>query len=406
LDAHGHEIRNVHIVSANLTDLGMVKTEALYLTGAGVDTTGGLLTTTDGGRVVSAQGAISINPDTGNVAVKSLSAAALSGPLDAQQNTISNAVLQGGSATELTHVSTERMTVGGLRDTTNTGATASFGQRLVFVDATGGLHAQRSADEVVSIAKLSVGELNFQSGEVDFHGSKVKNIVLDSDTFELGPQKLLQAEGVVISKLAQTAVTHGALLTASDQGKIGPLTGITYENGIFDLSTSTLSAADVSAKTLTLSGIKHAPVLSTDADGHVVSSAVLELERLTARSGVTITSKAAVELQGRDAHTLLSVNEKGEMVTVAKPVKNADAAHAATSNIDAQLRDVHASLVSVCTLTVSKATIEDLHLPVQHSETDEPVLSGNVLVQSKVSLVGVCFMTSNIAWSKYPVEIW
>jgi hypothetical protein len=395
LDAHGHEIRNVHIISANLTDLGMVKTEALYLTGAGVDTAGGLLTTTDGGRVVSAQGAIAINPDTGNVAVKSLSAAALSGPLDAQQNTISNAVLQGGSATELTHVSTERMTVGGLRDATggaNTGATASVGQRLVFADATGGLHAQRSADEVVSIAKLSVGELNFHSGEVDFHGSKVKNIVLDSDTFELGPQKLLQAEGVVISKLAQTAVTHGALLTASDQGKIGPLTGITYENGILDLSTSTLSAADVSAKTLTLSGVKHAPVLSTDADGRVVSSTALELERLTARSGVTITSKAAVELQGRDAHSLLSVNEKGEVITVPKPVKSTDAAHATTSNIDAQLRDVHASLVSVSTLTASKATIEDLHLPVQHSETDEPVLSGSVLVQSKVSCKA-CFFT-------------
>lgn len=390
LNAHGHEIRNVRIAQANLTDIGSIKTAALYLTGSGVDSEGGLLMTTEGGRVVSAQGAIAINYETGNVAVKSLSAATLSGALDAKHHTISNAVLTGGSAKDLTEVTTNRMTVKALRDTSGRGDDdTGTSQRFVFANADGELHAQRSAEDVVSIARLSVRDLEFLSSEIDFQGRKVKNIVLDSDTFELGPQKRLQAEEVVLSRLGGISA-EGSLpfLTTAEDGKIGTLQGVSYANGVLDVATSTVSAAAVRAQTLTLTGVKGAAVLGTDADGAVISRQSLDLDRVTAQKGVTITATAGVELQGREAYTLLSVNDKGEVVTVPKPTKNTDAAGFTVPLVDAHLRDLRATSAAVGTLTATKVSTDELHLTVPATEAGsgdgQGVATGSVLVQSKV----------------------
>jgi hypothetical protein len=69
----------------------------------------------------------------------------------------------------------------------------------------------------VSIHSLSVHSLHFLGEEVDFQGRKVKNIVLDSETFALGPQKLLQSDEVVVTRLDRT-LTSGAILTADKTG--------------------------------------------------------------------------------------------------------------------------------------------------------------------------------------------
>lgn len=400
LDAHGHEIRNVRIASANLTQLGVVQTAALYLSGTGTGdggtpVQGGLLMTREGGRVVSAQGAISIDPETGTVTVKSLSAGALAGPLDAQQQVISNAVLQGGSAAQLSALSAEHVTVGALREGSKSASAAAASvnaapQRLVFADAQGGLKAQQSAEDTVAIAQLSVRELHFQSDEVDFRGRTLKNVKLDGDSFVLGPQRRLQTDELVLTRV-DASLSSGALLSASAEGKVGALSGVSYANGVLDVATSTVSAATVRTQSLTLthSGTKSASFLTTDAEGAVVGSAELALDRMTARQGVTITAAAGVQLQGREAGTLLTVNDQGELVTVPKPVKTekgakTDAAQSGMPVVDAQLRDVTATTLAVDTLTAARATIEELHLSVS-SEKDSSGSGGSMLVQSKVS---------------------
>ena len=380
INAHSHELRNVHIRGANLSDIGTVSTGALFLTGSAG---GGLLMTQEGGRVVSAQGAIAVNAETGDVAVKSLSAAALSAPLDVNHHTLSNVVIAGGTVERLTALTTNDATVVSLRDMSGGGESAP---RLVFADAQGKLQAQRTTKETIHIPHLAVQELQFLSPEIDFQGRKVKNIVLDSETFALGPQRSISTEQLVVSSLSKGAA-EGSFLTADATGKVGALSGVSFANGVLDVATSTVSAAAVRAQKLTLSASKEAAFLSTDAVGEVVASSALRVDSVTAKQGVTIATGAVLTLQGREGASLLSVDAQGAVVAAPKPSKKT----ASASSVDAALREVSASTLTADSVTATKVSAQELHLGRRADETDS-TQSGSVLVQSKVRVFSILLL--------------
>lgn len=386
INVHGHQLRDLSIHHANLSDIGSIRTQDLYLHSPDTDQAG-LLMVQEQGKVMSLKDTIRIDRDTGNVAFKSLSTATLTGPMDTQNQELKNVNIQSGSAT-LSSVATTDLSVSSLQDPTATDT------RLVFVDAQGKLLAQREAAQVVSIPHLSVQDIRFESAEIDFQGRRLKNMVLDSETFALGPQKSLEADQMSITGLQKTEVKSGALLFANSAGKIGASTGLSYTNGVLDLASSSVSASLVRAQRLTLP-LKSAAFLSTTADGEVTSGSALVVETLTAAQGVTITSKATLSLQGREPTSLMALNAAGEVVAVHKPAQKG----VAEQGIDAHLRGIEAESVSADKVVARRAVLQDLVLDGTKGQTESAAVAstGTLLVQNKVSLcIETPLLTSEI----------
>jgi phage terminase large subunit-like protein len=194
------------------------------------------------------------------------------------------------------------------------------------------------------------------------------------------------------TKAAWTArYTSGAILMADKTGKLGALAGVSYADGVLDVATSTVSAAAVRAPQLTLTSSKNAALLSTNSAGEVVGASAATLDRVEVKQGLSITTKASLELQGREANTLLALNGKGELVTVPRPAAKGDASAQAAPAVDAHLRELRATTMSVDALTAGKAVVQELHLFSDAAATgavqqEDTAVSGSLLVRSKVSI--------------------
>ena len=233
------------------------------------------------GRVGSTSGIV-IENDV--VSVKSLKVGSVLSDVDMKGHTISNANIAGGSVSA-SSVSTTALTVDSLVGESN---------RLVYADTTGTIRTHDSTHPI-HISTLSVDDIVYSGGTIDFHGRTVKNIVLDTDTFMLGPQKSLVTDSLVIttSGIAGSGGGGGNSVGKSSGSRVlvsditGSVTGssIHYVDNVLTIGDGkgSVHAHSVVADSMTISGASSAKggVLSATTNGTVHSTSSVEVESVT-----------------------------------------------------------------------------------------------------------------------------
>ena len=265
VQANGHTITNTTIHKANLSSIGYVKTSELYVSDlASEGGSGSVLIATADGKVAST-GSISVENNV--VTIAKLHATQLSGNVDAQQHTISNVNIQGNTA-NVKAITTNSMIISSIA---HSGSNAN---RLVYADQNGMISAQ-DGDSVVHINSLSVNDIVYASNTIDFHGRTVKNIVLDTDTFMLGPQKSLYTDELTIT----TSANDSVLITNNNGSVVS--SGVRYkDNTLYVGDSSSVYTTYLHTNGITIDTIKNS-VLSTNSNGTVVGTSSLDLDSIT-----------------------------------------------------------------------------------------------------------------------------
>ncbi len=273
IQANGYTISNTTIHKANLSSIGYVKTSVLYISDltSVVGNSGSVLIASADGKVGSSG---SMNIDNNVVTITKLHATQLSGNIDANQHTISNVNIQ-GSSVNVKAITTDSVTISSIA------TSGSNTNRLVYADQKGKISAQ-DGDSMVHINSLSVNDIVYASNIIDFHGRTVKNIVLDTDTFMLGPQKSLYTDELTIASSANDSV-----LFANSNGSVVS-SGMRYkDNTLYVGDSSSVHTHILHANGITIGSIKNS-VLSTNNNGTVVGTSNLVLNSVTVEKVCTI----------------------------------------------------------------------------------------------------------------------
>ncbi len=266
IQANGYTITNTTIHKANLSSIGYVKTRELYISDlpSNVGNSGSVLIASADGKVGSSS---SINIDNNVVTIAKLHATQLSGSIDASQHTISNVNIQGSSVNVKT-ITTDGLTISSIA---NAGSNTN---RLLYADQKGKISAQ-DGDSMVHINSLSVNDIVYASNVIDFHGRTVKNIILDTDTFMLGPQKSLYTDELTI-----TSSTKDSVLIANSNGSVVS-SGMRYkDNTLYVGDSSSVHTHSLHTNGITIDSIQNS-VLSTNNDGTVMGTSNLVLDSVT-----------------------------------------------------------------------------------------------------------------------------
>jgi len=135
-----------------------------------------------------------------------------------------------------------------------------------------------------------VNDIEYASNITDFHGRTVKNIVLDTDTFMLGPQKSLYTDELTIASSANDSV-----LIANNNGSVVS-SGMRYkDNTLYVGDSSSVYTHSLHTNGITLGSIKNS-VLSTNNDGTVIGTGNLVLDSVTVDKVCTVLSLSLLSL--------------------------------------------------------------------------------------------------------------
>jgi hypothetical protein len=402
---HGHRLRDVVLEGANLTRVGSIHTAALVLeefaqdrirtgtgegaggeSGAGGEAelqhAGSLLALDASGRVRSTAGALTVLPGQNTVVIQSLQAASLAGNLDAKHHTLSNAHLRGGQLQDVAKIGTQELTVGRLK------SDVAGSARVVLVNSDGEVLANANADEVVTIANLAVGKIQYLSDEIDFGNKILRNIQLDTESFRLGAQESVLTEKLTVSALDiglrsadganwknEDAPSHaaakdatstdrhsvdvvGQLLASDSSGQVGAIPGAFYSNGVFNIETSRVRALSLQAQQLTLPTLPSGSLLATEMNGsgNLVAAADINVPSITVGKKVVISHDAKMQLQGVAPSSLLAVNAAGEVVALQKKASNKED----DDTFDASLHRLQANTLVAEELRAQKINVQRL----------------------------------------------